>query len=135
MSSSNITIVDDNKLLSEKLGYHLEELSLHMIKTKQLITIGLSGGSLIDLLTSIVPRLELPWSALRFIFVDERYVPLTSNESNYGSYETKLFRQIPISEKNVIKIDSTLKTVEECAQDYQTKLQELFTEQDQVNNF
>jgi len=132
MSSPNVNIVDDNESLSDKIGYRLEELILQLMNTKQIITIGLSGGSLIDLLTSIVPRLQLPWARLRFFFVDERFVPFTSDESTYGNYQSKLFRQLPLTEKNIIKIDPTLKSVEECAQDYQTKLQELLTEQDKV---
>jgi 6-phosphogluconolactonase len=125
--------VNDDELLSEKVGFRLEEIVLQLMNTKQIITIGLSGGSMIDLLASIVPRLQLPWARLRFFFVDERFVPFTSEESTYGNYQSKLFRQLPLTEKNVIKIDPTLKSVEECAHDYQTKLQELFIEQEKVN--
>ncbi|CAF0968152.1 unnamed protein product [Rotaria sordida] len=130
MSSSNVNICDDNKLLSEKVGYYLEEIVLKMMNEKQLITIGLSGGSLIDLLVSIVPYLQFPWSRIRFFFLDERFVPFTSDESTYGNYQSKLFRQLPITEKNIIKIDPTLKSVEECALDYQNKLQQLFIQPD-----
>jgi len=133
MSSSNVNIINDDELLSEKVGYRLEEIVLQLMNTQQIITIGVSGGSLIDLLASIVPRLQFPWARLRFFFVDERFVPFTSEESTYGNYQSKLFRQLPITEKNIIKIDPTLKSVEECAQDYQTKLQELFTEQEKVH--
>jgi 6-phosphogluconolactonase len=132
MSSSNVNIGDNNELLAEKIGFRLEEIVSELINTKQILTIGLSGGSLIDLLVTILPRLQLPWGRLRFFFVDERFVPYTSEESTYGNYQSKLFRQLPLTEKNIIKIDPTLKSVEECAQDYQTKLQELFTENDKV---
>jgi len=133
MSSSNVNIANDNELLSEKVGYSLEEIVLQLMNTQQIITIGLSGGSLIDLLASIVPRLQLPWARVRFFFVDERFVPFTSDESTYANYQAKLFRQLPLTEKNIVKIDPTFKSVEECAQDYQTKLQELLTEQNKVN--
>jgi len=130
MSLSNVNIANDDELLSEKVGYRLEEIVLQLMSTQQIITIGLSGGSLIDLLASIVPRLQLPWARLRFFFVDERFVPFTSDESTYGNYHAKLFRQLPLTEKNVIKIDPTLKSLEECTQDYQTKLQEIINEHD-----
>jgi 6-phosphogluconolactonase len=133
MTSSNVNIANDNESLSEKVGFHLEELISKLINTKQLITIGLSGGSLIDLLVSILPRLQLPWARLRFFFVDERFVPFTSDDSTYGNYQSKLFRQLPLTEKNIIKIDPTLKSVEQCAEDYQMKLQETLTEDDKVN--
>ena len=132
MSSSNINIIDDNEILSEKLGYQLEEIVLKLINEKQLITIGLSGGSLIDLLVSILPRLQLPWARIRFFFVDERFVPFTSDDSTYSNYQTKLFKKLPITEKNVIQIDPDLKSVELCAQDYENKLIEILDEDDQV---
>ncbi len=134
MSSSNIHIGDDNDVLAEKLGYHLEELILQKLHRKQIITIGLSGGSMIDLLASMLPRLQLPWARLRFFFVDERFVPFTSNESTYGNYQSKLFRQLPLNEKNVIKIDPNLKTVEECAEDYQNKLKQVLNNEDKVRH-
>ncbi|CAF1046640.1 unnamed protein product [Rotaria sordida] len=130
MSSSNVHIGDDNDSLAEMLGYRLEELILLKLNKKQIITIGLSGGSLIDLLASMLPRLQLPWARLRFFFVDERFVPFTSDDSTYGNYQSKLFRQLPLTEKNIIKIDPTLSTVEECAKDYQNKLQEAFPDED-----
>ncbi|CAF3936770.1 unnamed protein product, partial [Rotaria sp. Silwood1] len=79
-------------------------------------------------------HLQFPWYRIRFFFVDERFVPFTSDESTYGTYQLKLFRQLPITEKNIIKIDSSLKSVEECAIDYQNKLQQQFIEPDKVNN-
>jgi 6-phosphogluconolactonase len=130
-----VNITSDDEILSEKVGYRLEEIVLQLMKTQQIITIGLSGGSLIDTLASIVPRLQFPWARLRFFFVDERFVPFTSEESTYGNYQTKLFRQLPITEKNIIKINPNLKSVEECAQDYQIKLQDLLTEENKVRRF
>ncbi len=135
MSASHVNLTSDDENLSEKVGYRLEEIILHLMKTQQIITIGVSGGSLIDILASIVPRLQLPWARIRFFFVDERFVPFTSEESTYGSYQAKLFRQLPLTEKNVVKIDPNCKSVEECAQDYQTKLQDLLTEENQVRRF
>ena len=132
MSLPNVHVINDDEILAEKVGYRIEEIVLQLMSKQQIITIGLSGGSLIDTLTSILPRLQLPWARLRFFFVDERFVPFASEESSYGSYQTKLFRQLPLTEKNIVKIDPNAKSVEECAQDYQTRLQELFIDQEKV---
>lgn len=134
MSLSNVHVINDDEILAEKVGYRIEEIVLQLMSKQQIITIGLSGGSLIDTLTSILPRLQLPWGRLRFFFVDERFVPFASEESNCGSYQTKLFRQLPLTEKNIVKIDPNAKSVEECAQDYQTRLQELFADQEKVGD-
>ncbi len=104
------------------------------MNTKEIITIGLSGGSLIDLLASMLPRLQLPWTRLRFFFVDERFVPFTSEESTYGNYQSKLFRQLPIIDKDIIKIDPTLTSVKECAKDYEKKLKEILNDKDKVKH-
>lgn len=134
MSLANVHVINDDEILAEKVGYRIEEIVLQLMATQQIITIGLSGGSLIDTLAAILPRLQLPWGRLRFFFVDERFVPFASEDSTYGSYQTKLFRQLPLTEKNIVKIDSNAKSVEDCAQDYQTRLQELFTDQEKVRN-
>lgn len=125
MSSPTVHVADDNDSLAEMLGSRLEELILHKLNKKQMITIGLSSGSLIDLLASMLPRLQLPWARLRFFFVDERFVPFTSEDSTYGNYQLKLFRQLPLTENNIIKIDPNSKTVEVCAEHYRNKLQVL----------
>lgn len=130
--SSNIYIGDNNDLLADKLGYYIEDIILQKLKTKKIITIGLSGGSMIDLLASILPRLQYPWAYLRCFFVDERYVSFTSDDSTYGNYQSKLFRQLPLVDKNIIKIDPTLTPIEKCAEDYENKLQDLLNTEDKV---
>ncbi|CAF3260141.1 unnamed protein product [Rotaria socialis] len=114
MSSAHMHVTDDNDSLAEMLGYLLEQLILHKLNKNQIITIGLSGGSLVDLLASMLPRLQLPWTY----------------DSTYGNYQSKLFRQLPLTENNIIKIDPNLETVEECAKDYQNKLQEALNDED-----
>jgi 6-phosphogluconolactonase len=132
MSLSNIHIGDDNDSLAEKLSYHLEELIFQKLNLKQIITIGLSGGSMIDLLASMLPRLQLPWARLKFFFIDERFVLFTSDESTYGNYQSKLFRQLPLTDKNIIKINPILKTIEQCAEDYENRLKEVLNDEDKV---
>ena len=134
-SSKVVVVVEDEQLLAEKVGVRLEELVLDLISRQEFVSIGLSGGSMIDSLASIVPRLQLPWSRLRFFFVDERFVPFTSEESNFGNYQTKLFRQLPLTDKNVIKIDPNLLSVEEVARDYEQRLAQLFSGDNKVDFF
>jgi len=135
MSQTNVFVTNDDEILSDKFGYRLEEIVLDLMTKQQTITIGLSGGSLIDILVSILPRLQLPWARLRFFFVDERFVPFSSEDSTYAVYQAKLFRQLPLTDKNIIKIDPNLENVQVCAQDYQTKLEQLFDQQNQVRIF
>ena len=126
--TSMVNIGEDYDTLSHKLGYRLEDLILQKLSSKSVITIGVSGGSMIDLLALMLPRLQLPWARLRIFFVDEGFVPFTSDVSTYGNYQAKLFRQLPIIEQNIIKINPNLSTVEQCAEDYQKQLENLLNE-------
>ncbi|CAF1446822.1 unnamed protein product [Rotaria magnacalcarata] len=114
------------------LSYLLVRLILNKLSKSQIITIGLSGGSLVDLHASMLPRLRLPWARLKFFFVDQRFVPFTSDDSTYRNYQSKLFRQLPLTENNIIKIDANLEIVEEYAKDYQNKLQEALNGEDKA---
>ena len=60
MPLSNVHVISDDKILSDKGGYCLEEIVLQLMSSQQTITIGLSRGSLTDSIVSILPRLQLP---------------------------------------------------------------------------
>ncbi|CAF1197105.1 unnamed protein product [Didymodactylos carnosus] len=153
---STYNVYDDEQPLSTSLGYQLEKIINYLLrrscadgvhhsvrntteqvakgdqdlaasKQKQFVTIGLSGGSLVQILANTLPYLQLPWPQIRFFFVDERHVPFTSNESTYHAYDQQLFRQLPLTQDHVIKINADL-TVEECAKDYEDKLRRLLQE-------
>ncbi|CAF1099427.1 unnamed protein product [Didymodactylos carnosus] len=135
MATSNFVVSDDEQSLSQSLGYHIEKLINELLhpaqpSAKEFVTIGLSGGSLIKILSNILPYLALPWAKIRFFFADERFVPFSSDDSTYHSYD-KLFRQLPLTEKNICKINPDVENVEQCAKDYETKLKELLKEPDQ----
>ncbi|WKY14106.1 hypothetical protein Q1695_000006 [Nippostrongylus brasiliensis] len=66
--------------------YLLETLA-HLIKYNGLISIGVSGGSMPKLICDVLNSIEnLEWKRIRLFMVDERIVPLTDPESNYGQY-------------------------------------------------
>ena len=63
---------------------------------------------------------------LKFILCDERFVPFNSADSTYGEYiKHGLFSGLEIPEENLfpIKVDSA--SVEECAQEYESRLRPL----------
>lgn len=96
---------------------------------QQFVTIGLSGGSLIkQLSTELIKRKEtfgplVP--RLKFLFCDERFVPLNHEDSTYAGY-VKLFDELNISkEENVYAIKADAESVEACAAEYETRLRPL----------
>lgn len=75
---------------------------------KRLFTIGLSGGSVITCLTTVLPTLQVNWKKVRFFFCDERIVPFDDPESTFGCYWKALEGVIPIEKDQFIEIDTTL---------------------------
>ncbi|CAK9803119.1 PGLS [Anthophora plagiata] len=87
--------------------------------------VGLSGGSLVQLLAQTLPNITTDWSRWYFFFCDERIVPFDSSDSTYGDYKTKLIGKIPVTEEQFIKINPDL-SAEDAAKDYIKKMSVFF---------
>lgn len=87
--------------------------------------VGLSGGSLVQLLAQCLPNVTTDWNKWYFFFCDERVVPFDSNDSTYGEYKLKLIGKIPVTEEQFIKIDPDL-PAEDAAKDYIKKMSVFF---------
>ncbi|TRY56745.1 hypothetical protein DNTS_004717 [Danionella cerebrum] len=90
-------------------------------------SLGLSGGSLVSILSKELPALPgLDYSRWLIGFCDERLVPFTDPESTYGLYKDQLFEKINIPNERILTIDPSL-PVEECAEDYSARLSKAFS--------
>ena len=87
--------------------------------------VGLSGGSVVQLLAQSLPNVNTDWSKWYFFFCDERVVPFDSNDSTYGEYKAKLIGVVPITEDQFVKINPDL-SAEEAAKDYIKKMSVFF---------
>ena len=108
-------------------------------ESDRVITIGLSGGSLIQQLSAELPkhqfRLEPYTSRLRFLYCDERYVPLDHKDSTFwGFLNEGFFSKLNINpDTAVYKINPEL-PLDECAEDYSKRLREILSPQTQGFN-
>lgn len=71
------------------------------------VNIALSGGSTPALLFRLWAdefSAATPWTRIRLFWVDERCVPPTHAESNYGMTERELLSRVPIPAANVLRI-------------------------------
>jgi len=78
-------------------------------KTKQSLplNIAISGGNSPKLLFTLLAEKyaeSIPWHFLRVFWVDERCVPPTHAESNFGMTYESLLTRVPISENNVFRM-------------------------------
>lgn len=115
---SQIKVLPSTEKLTESLLDALRTV-LDSRPADQLLHVGLSGGSVIQLLLSLLPHLHgtsLP--RFRFYFCDERLVPLDDIESTYGQY-LKAIQQsgIALQVEQFIKVHEHL-SAPDAADDY-----------------
>ena len=132
MADNQVTNIAES--VDESISFfvtYLHEIIVKLLSqytSGQFVTIGLSGGSLIkQLSTELIKRKEtfsplVP--RLKFLFCDERFVPLNHEDSTYFGY-VKLFDELNISKENVYAIKADAESVEACAIDYETRLRPL----------
>jgi 6-phosphogluconolactonase len=72
-------------------------------KTQSEITIALSGGSTPMPILKKLSQQDLQWNKLHFYMVDERCVPLESEQSNYGTIKAIFFNHISSNSYSMIK--------------------------------
>lgn len=91
--------------------------------------VGLSGGSLPQLLIKVFRQLEnVDWKKWLFFFCDERCVPSSSDDSTFGQYKRLLNpvdERLPLCLSQFITIDPALKS-NKVAEDYVSKMRQRF---------
>lgn len=81
------------------------ETALKYVSEKKLFTIAVSGGTTPIKLFSILAAkpffYEFPWNKTHVFWVDERFVPESAPESNYGTGNETLFSKVPVPSENI----------------------------------
>ncbi|XP_068130573.1 6-phosphogluconolactonase [Hyperolius riggenbachi] len=109
-----------------ELALSLSQLLHHESRGRSHFTLGLSGGSLVQLLSRELPKtVGLNTEGWKVVMCDERLVPFTDPESTYGEYQRQLVPLGILSESQFITVDPSL-SVEDAAADYTKKLREIF---------
>ncbi len=127
--SPKINIYPTREDLSVAIAGHVALLAEQATEKRHRFTVALSGGSLIRILSpqliSEPLRTRINWSAWHVFWADERCVPLSSPESNYGLADRFLFKHIGIPRPQIHTIDDTLRP-SETAEVYASVLAEVF---------
>lgn len=92
-----------------------ESIEKKLQKTEK-VNIALSGGSTPLPILASLAKMPLNWEQLNFYLVDERCVPISSKESNYGSIKEVFFDKILSASYNPIRPELDF---EKSASDYQ----------------
>lgn len=99
--------------------------------------IAISGGSLIGVLSQgLLSRDDVQWGKWDVYFADERLVPFSDENSNYGRAKREIFDKLEEQGKDLPSVfhidESLLDDAQELADDYEKKLIKGFANKDSV---
>jgi 6-phosphogluconolactonase len=91
-------------------------------------TVALSGGSTPKALYSLLASryTDFAWNRVFLFFGDERHVPPTDPESNYGMVNEALLTKIAIPAGNVFRVPAENPDADAAASDYESQLRRFF---------
>ncbi len=131
IKNPDIRIYPDLPSLEHAVAQHFLLAVNQAVQQRARALIALSGGNtplgLFRLLGSDTYRMTLPWTQIHFFWVDERSVPESDPESNFGQFKSKVLDPLKISPSQVHLVNGNL-PAEEAAQAYRTVLAD-FAEQ------
>ncbi|KAJ8325119.1 hypothetical protein BDV3_007305 [Batrachochytrium dendrobatidis] len=122
MISTSLYSFSSKDAVSVALNSLIERLSADAISKRGVFTIAVSGGSLPKILAAhLCHNKSIDFSKWHVLFADERCVPLSHPDSNYGACKAALLDLIPAHQVTTIS-ESLLSDPEAAAADYQSKL-------------
>ncbi len=125
------TIWPDVMALSNAAAHIIVTESNKAIAQKGYCSIALSGGStpkiLYELLATPAFAKNINWKKCLVYFGDERFVPHTSEESNYKMAMDTLLSKVPIPKKNILSIPTEKITPQLSASSYEATIKQYIT--------
>jgi 6-phosphogluconolactonase len=133
MSSPHVLVLENPDAVAHAAQRLLIDAATKAIDAKGAFTVALSGGSTPRLLFRLLakgagtvpPEWPFDWSKVHVFFVDERCVPPTHEESNYGMARDELLSRVPIPPSNVHRMRGEIDP-NEAAKEYGELLKDRF---------
>ncbi len=97
-------VFQDAYTTADRLAMDFIRYAEQTLAYRENLYVALSGGSTPQAMFSIIAKeyaKALPWEKLHFFWVDERCVPASSSESNFGNANRLLFSHIDIPKENL----------------------------------
>lgn len=104
----DVTVYPDADAAAVGLGEYTAAVAAASIKAHGAFTVAIAGGSLVKMLAAIKGLQGVEWDKWHMFWVDERCVPHSDPESNYGGADKVLLSEVPIPKEQVHAIDDTL---------------------------
>ncbi|PXW18309.1 6-phosphogluconolactonase [Chryseobacterium sp. CBTAP 102] len=122
----NITVFDDLEKLYTRAADAFVDLSKKSILKNGRFVVALSGGSspkaIFKLLATPEYKEHIEWNKVYFFWVDERWVPLNDDKSNFRMTEETLLSQVPIDQNHIFPMYAEGITPEDYAKAYEQQI-------------
>ncbi len=92
-----------------------------VLQSQEYCHIGLSGGTTPKELYRLIGKSHIPWERIRWIEIDERYVPISDKASNAGMILSELIEESPAPRESFYHFDTAL-PYDQAALAYEQKL-------------
>lgn len=120
------TVWPDARELATAAAHLIVTLSNEAVAKKGFFSMALSGGSTPKLLFELLAQPpfinNIPWKKTVIAFGDERFVPHSSDESNYKMAATALLNKVPLQKKNILIVSTEKISPARSAQQYEEKI-------------
>ncbi|HEY3740929.1 MAG TPA: 6-phosphogluconolactonase [Bryobacteraceae bacterium] len=121
----NRHIAADTAGAAESCARRMLEIINVAIESSGSASIAVSGGSTPKLMFAAMAKSPIPWEKVHLFFVDERVVPMTSNDSNYKLAFDNLISPAAFPAANVHRVHGELEP-EQAAVRYRDDITEFF---------
>ncbi len=122
----NITVFDDLEKLYTEAADTFVDLSKKSIQKKDRFVVALSGGSspkaIFRLLATPEYAEQIEWNKVYFFWVDERWVPLNDDKSNFRMTDEALLSQVPVDKNHIFPMYSDGILPEDYAKSYEQQI-------------
>ena len=115
---------NENFLIKKFISLFREKIKNQGKKRFSLVLAG--GSSPIKLYKQLAKSKSINWKKIDFFISDERYVKESSKNSNIKMCKNYLLKKIKISNKQIYKISTDKKSINESLMDYELKIKKYF---------
>jgi 6-phosphogluconolactonase len=128
------TVWPDASALAHSVAHLIVTESNKAVLKKGRFTIALSGGStpklLFQLLAQHPYKKNIPWTKIIFAFGDERFVPPSSDESNYKMAMEALLKHVPVPKNHILAVPTLQNTPANCARLYEEEIRKYISKRE-----
>lgn len=89
--------------IAADIARNVETAAREAILARGVFVLGIPGGSVADVCLPLIARLPLEWEHIHIFWVDERAVPIDSNDSNAGQ-ALKLWHDTPLARRAEVHV-------------------------------